>query len=547
LISLGRLALAAVFLLAIWLDPSQPTRAPMATYSLLAAYMVLAAWHFAATWNNSWLDWRLAVPTHAFDILMFALLVFLTDGYTSPFFTHFIFIILAATIRWGWLETALTALTGILLFFGSGLVALYLADGHLEIQRLVMRVSYLLVLSMILIWIGMNQRPLRSRRLTLAAELRSGNGAPALPLRAILEFVQSSIGARRVLFFWAETEEPWLNVADLTNGSLKQQRFGPETSSSPVSEELADCPFLFNLRSQKALISPTRSGRRIVPLRNGINLQFAEQLHLQEGLVLPVATADYEGYVFALEVPGLCADDLAIGYDVARQISITLERIAMLRQSEESAEARTRLSLARDIHDGVVQLLAGTSFRLEGILRSSLAGREIEPEIRQLQEELSREQRELREFITRLRGAKASARRADICAGLEELAERLRRQWGVECRLATPQRTIEAPLPLEHDLHQLVREAVANAVRHGSAGTIELSVAADEEGIHLTVADDGSGFTVQQGRDDSIPLSGAAGPWSLNERVKSMGGSLGVFSSARGSRVTITLPAECAV
>jgi len=111
LISLGRLVLATVFLLAIWLDPSQPTRAPGTTYSLLGAYMILAAGHFAATWNNSWLDWRLAMPSHVLDIAMFALLVFLTDGYTSPFFTHFIFIILSATIRWGWLETALTALT----------------------------------------------------------------------------------------------------------------------------------------------------------------------------------------------------------------------------------------------------------------------------------------------------------------------------------------------------------------------------------------------------------------------------------------------------
>lgn len=498
-----------------------------------------------ATWNNGWLDWRLAMPSHVVDITMFALLVFLTDGYTSPFFTHFIFIILSATIRWGWLETALTALAVILLFFASGMVALYLAEGHLEIQRLVMRVSYLVVLSMILIWIGVNQRPVRFRQSRMLLEYQADTDRSALPVRAILEFVRNSTGARQALFLWWESEEPWINVAELDGNSLRQHRSGPDSLALPIDEEFAKWPFLFNLRTQKALISPSRSGRRIVPLQTAVDPRLAALFCMEEGLVLPFRTKECEGYIFALDVPGLCADDLAIGYNVAREASMALERLAMLRQSEESAEARTRLSLSRDIHDGAVQLLAGVSFRLEAVLRSSLAGREIEPDIRLLQEELSREQRVLRNFITSLRNGKGSTTRVNIYPGLVDLTDRLSRQWGIRCQLVMPPRTIEAPAPIEHDLHQLIREAVANAVRHGDATSVDLSVAADEEGIHLNVADDGSGFKVQPSEDDDVQVSAKAGPWSLNERVKSLGGSLGVFSTGGGSRVMITLPIEC--
>ena len=98
-IALGRLILAALFLLAIWIDASQPARAPAATYVVLAAYVAFAAAIVVATWSNWWLDAKLAGPAHAVDIILFTLLVLLTEGYTSPFFTFFMFVLLSAATR----------------------------------------------------------------------------------------------------------------------------------------------------------------------------------------------------------------------------------------------------------------------------------------------------------------------------------------------------------------------------------------------------------------------------------------------------------------
>ena len=85
-IALGRLMLATLFLIAIWVDSSQPARAPEATYALLAAYLAFAAAIVVITWNNWWLDAKLAGPAHAVDIILFTLLVLLTEGFTSPYF-----------------------------------------------------------------------------------------------------------------------------------------------------------------------------------------------------------------------------------------------------------------------------------------------------------------------------------------------------------------------------------------------------------------------------------------------------------------------------
>ena len=108
-IALGRLLLATLFLVSISVDASQPAQAPASTYALLGAYVAFAASMVALTWRNWWLDAKLAGPGHAIDIILFALLVLLTEGYTSPFFTFFTFLLLSAAIRWGWQSTALTA------------------------------------------------------------------------------------------------------------------------------------------------------------------------------------------------------------------------------------------------------------------------------------------------------------------------------------------------------------------------------------------------------------------------------------------------------
>ena len=155
-IALGRLMLATLFLLAILVDVSQPAQAPAATYALLAGYVAFAAAIVVATWSNWWLDAKLAGPAHAVDIILFTLLVLLTEGYTSPFFTFFMFVLLSAAIRWGWHATALTAILLTLLYLIVGLLIVTVRRPF-ELQRFVVRTGHLVILSLILIWFGANQ------------------------------------------------------------------------------------------------------------------------------------------------------------------------------------------------------------------------------------------------------------------------------------------------------------------------------------------------------------------------------------------------------
>jgi signal transduction histidine kinase len=535
-ISLARFVLAGVFLFAIWMDPSQPSRYASQAYAILIGYLAAAALYLAVTWNDWWRESRLAPAAHVVDILLFGVMVFLTEGYTSPFFTFFVFIILSATIKWGWRGTMLSAGAVILLFFGAGWASLRWGGGELELTRFLIRGTYLVVLSGVLVWFGINQRSTYLRELGPFRKLVDFNPLE-LPVKQALEYSASHLGAERAVFVLWDEEEPWVELSVL-DASFVCERKAPDAMDPLVHPHLDGCVFIFDERQGRAL-RRINSGEdeRVSGLDHPVHPDIAARGGSAEGIAIPIRPGRYGGYIFAFDIPGLCTDDLAAAERLSEEISSAFHRATAVSISEESTATRTRLSFARDLHDSVIQLLAGTSFRLEGIRNSAAAGRDIVPEVDALQQELSIEQRELREFIKQLQDGRNRKGSPAMCQTLRDLLERLGRQWGAECELLRCPEGLRLSPQLEHDTCQLVREAVANAVRHGKAKKISVSADTGDTGLSLIVADDGAGFVVQ-------PEGGAVPPkpWSLNERVHELGGSLALYSSERGSRITISIP-----
>jgi signal transduction histidine kinase len=341
-----------------------------------------------------------------------------------------------------------------------------------------------------------------------------------------------------VFVLWDE-EEPWAELS-VFDGSFVRERKAPDAMEPVVDPELDGCVFIFDEQQGRAL-RRINSGddERVSGIKHPVHPEIAARGGSAEGIAIPIRPGRYGGYIFAFDIPGLCTDDLAAAERLSEEISSALHRAAAVSISEESATTRTRLSFARDLHDSVMQLLAGTSYRLEGIRKSAAVGRDIAHEVDALQHELSIEQRELRSLIKQLREGAQRAQSKGMCETLRELLDRLARQWCVRCELVRCPEALKLPPQLEHDVCQLVREGVANAVRHGKATHVSISADAGETGLSLIVADDGTGFVVQQ------ESGGAAEkPWSLNERVRELGGSLSLYSGVNGSRITISIPWE---
>jgi len=303
---------------------------------------------------------------------------------------------------------------------------------------------------------------------------------------------------------------------------------GPAARHSAVST-----PFLYDLRRDRALKRDSERNLTEFDVLEGVSAEAATALKLGEGLGIPVRAAEGQGELFLERVPALSTDHIDLGQQIAADISAHLQKHALLKAAEESAEGRSRLTLARDLHDSVVQFLAAAAFRLEAMKRSEASGRSLEPELNELKQLMLQEQNELRSFITALRSGPLVAFN-DLARDLGALADRLSRQWDIRCEFSAPKAEMMIPTRLHLDALQLTREAVANAVRHADAKSVEIKIAVEPHALTLDFVNDGAPYPSHGERLDV--------PMSLQERVEEAGGVLDMARGMGVTKVSIALP-----
>ncbi|HUE78466.1 MAG TPA: histidine kinase [Sphingomicrobium sp.] len=525
-IAIGRLMLATLFLLAIWIDITQPALAPVATYALLGAYVVFAVAMLALTWSDWWLDAKLAGPAHAVDLALFTLLVLLTEAYTSPVFTFVVFLLLSAAIRWGWAATTLTAILVTLLYLVAGLIVVPNTE-LFELQRFLVRTGQVVILSLILIWFGANEWRARYHRRD--EEIFGRASLDESPLEIALQAAMNGVGAAAGALVWRDPDQSDVAGLAASGGEIRPVSLG----GPALMHALAPSPFLYDLGKDRALRRDSeRNLTHLAPL-DAIAPQAASALALKHGLAIPIRSEGGEGELFLESVPNLSTDHIDLGEQIAADVAAHLQGFALLKAAEESAEARSRLGLARDLHDSVVQFLAGAAFRLEAMKRSQASGRDLQPDLNELKQLMLQEQGELRSFIAALRSGPLVAFN-DLATDLKTLGRRLAQQWDVACKVSAQPTQTMIPTRLHLDAHQLMREAVANAVRHAEAKLVTVTLVAEAGELRLDFVNDGTAYPR---RGERLEL-----PSSLKERVENAGGALDMARGMGVTKVSVSLP-----
>jgi signal transduction histidine kinase len=522
-IALGRVMLCILFLLAASVDPADPDWRILGTYSLLIGYTALSIAIAGVTWRNWWLDARLAVPTHAIDMAVFTAIVFSTNGSTTPFFLFFVLPLLSAAIRWGWRETALTATSLVILHLTAGL--LVSGTQGFALERFVIRSGHLLILSLLLIWFGIHQRITRLffRVEDFESAVREGGN----PLGQVLAFAIDVTNAQGGLIVVAPAGEEPLDGLRIVAG--EQRTF---SLSDPIVRVGANSAFLYDIAHGRTVTRLVEGQFHFAPTSDLLSVEEARGLGLTEGLVTQVRNGTQNGWLVLWGIRELSTDFIDLGRELGRAAGAILDRHALLEAIETGAAARTRLSLARDVHDSIVQFLAGAAFRVEAIKRAAVSGAKVTQDLDELKRLLVEEQGEIRGFLLALRRDRALDL-ADAISELRTLAGRLSQQWSVDCKVSADGEKGSIPIRLQLDLQQMLREAVANAVRHGGADRVDVGLAVDNDRLQLRVVDNGSGFA--KAKD-------ATEPWSLKERVERAHGSIRLASEPGSTNILISLP-----
>ena len=232
-------------------------------------------------------------------------------------------------------------------------------------------------------------------------------------------------------------------------------------------------------------------------------------------------------------------DELRLLQTVANQAAVACERAHLAEEATRAARMQERGRLARDIHDSLAQDLAGVVLQLEAAeareceaVAAGGAG-ECLPHLRRALDLARQAMAGARRSVVHLREGLAPGATSDLAGELDALAD-----WSASLgatltvRLASEPRTGAAPTVLA-----VVREAVANAVRHGRAARIDVAVARRAGWLTVRVADDGRGF------DPRLRAAGHYGIVGMRERARAAGGTLRIRSApGAGCRVTLRLP-----
>jgi len=158
----------------------------------------------------------------------------------------------------------------------------------------------------------------------------------------------------------------------------------------------------------------------------------------------------------------------------------------------ESVE-KERQRIGRDLHDGLGQIITGTGFLCE-LLIKKLTERDI-PELSNAQEiyKLLKEAKDHTRNIAR--GISPMNIREDgLSLSIKQLCLNMEQLFGISCSLSCDEQIIiEDDMTATH-LYYIIMEAANNSLRHGKAENINIEIKMDRNRIIVRVKDDGTGM-----------------------------------------------------
>lgn len=223
---------------------------------------------------------------------------------------------------------------------------------------------------------------------------------------------------------------------------------------------------------------------------------------------------------------------------IAQLVEFSSAQTAALRHNEDvlrrTMEDRARLGW--DLHDGVIQTLYAAGMGLAGVRSLLLPDQHLAiGRLEQVRGILNETIRDIRNFISGLEPE--ALQQQSFTQAVNMLLKTMQ-------SIRPLQTTVEIDdafarsLSLPQRVHalQIVREAVSNALRHGEAAHVSVTLRSDSGSAEFEIADNGRGF-------DTAVLGNGHGLANLAERARELGAELVVQSAAgKGTRVKLIFP-----
>ncbi|MFT5782613.1 MAG: two-component system nitrate/nitrite sensor histidine kinase NarX [Pseudomonas sp.] len=272
---------------------------------------------------------------------------------------------------------------------------------------------------------------------------------------------------------------------------------------------------------------PLHAGNTLLPAAGSVVL-CVDCLRVGEHRLICVLAME-EGAPGALLLEFSRMPSMAIRSELAEIGGLLAETLGVLaedRQQRRRELAVERGVLSRELHDSVAQQLSYLQIRasrLQAILQTAEQDEVVGAMLVDLRDTLASLHRQVRELIAtaRLTMDGCSLRQA-LEASVEEFSRRSSCVFSLDNRLPAERIGHEAEL----QILQIVREALANVVRHSHARHVRIALLdSPQHGVEILVADDGIGLP------EVLPEDAHFGLRIMRERAIAIGASLQINSS----------------
>jgi len=239
----------------------------------------------------------------------------------------------------------------------------------------------------------------------------------------------------------------------------------------------------------------------------------------------------WRGFMFDITEQKRTEEKLQQSLDILRHTME--ERRALLRRLEEAQEEERR-RIAADIHDDSIQVISAADLRVQALHRET-EDPELRRDVAEIHETLKLAVDRLRRLLFELRSPVLD--REGLAAALRTYLGDAEGgpEFAVDDRLEA-----EPPPETRAVLFRIAQEAIVNTRKHAGAGRLDVSLASEDGGVRMTIADDGRGFDTGE---MVAAAPGHIGLPTMAERAELSGGWLRVKSApGEGTAIECWLP-----
>lgn len=556
-LAIARLVLAALATIAVLIDATEPR-----TYSRLV-YALLIVWSVYSAGILVWLGRAHLTPNasrwiHWIDVAWPLLITVFTHGPSSPFFPLFAFAQIGAAFRWGFHEAITTSLIGVIMLSSEAMMLKattkpfhQLLVGEFELNRLIMRSSYLMAIGYLVGTLGENEKERRAESIVTTRVLRAARAENGM---------NASLDAlfRELLNIFA-SERPYAVTQDLNTDRVYLWHGAPMNTPELepyVIESSESRPLLMRDAPRTFFMKRDASGRVRRMWREGTSIledTVQEMPHIPghtgriESLLCSSAELGHEWSIRILLVNSrlgtYVAQELRFLELLVAQTTSAIYSVYLVRRLRSRVGVTERARVARELHDGAIQSLISAEMRMDVLRRKAeREGLAMKEELSEVQELLRHEVLNLRELMQQMRPVDLGPQQ--VVDFLADAVDRFRRDTGLEARFVS---SVNEDILLTpntcRELLRILQEALANVRKHAVARSVLVTFGVQGNRYRLVVSDDGKGFDFQGTFKFDELLRSTKGPTVLKERVHVIGGELTIASEPEhGSRLEILVP-----